>query len=70
MPNDENFLSWNVGSSVACLKSEIASDRCASLRPGRSRTEISAALGLGTIAARRAFGVHPGTPGSQITDST
>jgi len=47
-PNEENFRSWKAGSSVACLKREIASERCASLRSGRSLTEISAELALGT----------------------
>ena len=41
-----------------------------SLRPGRSRTEISAASELGTIAESRAFGTHPGSRLSQITDET
>ena len=50
--------SLKAGSATASRNSEIACWRWASLRPGRSRTEISAASELGTIAASRGFGTH------------
>ena len=59
----------NAGSATAPRISSIASRRSASLRSGRSRTEISTDSELGNRYEKRAFG-SPGRRGSKTTGAT